>query len=115
MAADDPGSWSVEDQYLLGTGLLVAPLFEPSKRRRIYLPPGRWHRFESGEALTGPGWHIVPIDELPAVVLVRDGTRLRLAEPAQHSGELDWDGATEWRSGASRSTPSGSASSHAKH
>jgi len=103
---DDPGSWSVEDQYLLGTGLLVAPLFEPSKRRRIYLPPGRWHRFESGEALTGPGWHIVPIDELPAVVLVRDGTRLRLAEPAQHSGELDWDGATEWRSGASRSRPS---------
>jgi alpha-D-xyloside xylohydrolase len=31
---DDPGSWLVEDQYLLGTALLVAPLFEPADRRR---------------------------------------------------------------------------------
>jgi len=93
----DPGSWLVEDQYLLGTGLLVAPLFERAERRRVYLPPGRWRRFDSGEALEGPAWHTLQIDDIPAAILVRDGTSVRLAEPAQHTGELDWDGTTEWR------------------
>jgi alpha-D-xyloside xylohydrolase len=96
---EDPGSWLVEDQYLLGTDLLVAPLFEDAAERRVYLPPGRWHRFgdDEGAGHDGPGWHTLAIGELPAAVLVRDGASLRLAKPAQHSGELDWDGAREWQ------------------
>jgi hypothetical protein len=93
---EDPGSWLVEDQHLLGTGLLVAPLFEPADERDVYLPPGRWLRFDSGEALEGPAWHALPVEELPIGLLVRDGAALRLAEPAQHTGELDWEGAREW-------------------
>jgi alpha-glucosidase (family GH31 glycosyl hydrolase) len=95
----DPGSWLVEDQYLLGTDLLVAPLFEDSSERRVYLSPGRWQRFaeDEGTALDGPGWHMLEVDELPAAVLVRDGTAPRMAGPAQHTGELDWDGARGWR------------------
>jgi alpha-D-xyloside xylohydrolase len=93
----DPGSWLVEDQYLLGSGLLVAPLFDRSDRRSVYLPPGRWHRFESGETLDGPAWESVAIEDVPAVILVREGASVRLAGPAQHTGELDWDAATEWR------------------
>ena len=27
----------------------------------------------------------------------RDGASVPLAEPAQHRGELDWDGARRWR------------------
>jgi alpha-D-xyloside xylohydrolase len=98
----DPGSWLVEDQYLLGADLLVAPLFENASERRLYLPPGRWHRFAEDErtALDGPGWHLLEVGEVPAAMLVRDGASLRLAEPAQHTGELDWDGAREWRPAA---------------
>jgi len=92
-----PGSWLIEDEYMLGTELLVAPLFELADRRRVYLPPGRWRRFESGAALTGPGWHTASIDQIPAGLLVREGARLQLAEPAQHTGELDWEGARGWR------------------
>jgi alpha-D-xyloside xylohydrolase len=94
----DPGSWLVEDQYLLGTDLLVAPLFEEATERRVYLPPGRWHRFaeDEGAELDGPGWHVLAAEEIPAAVLVREGASLRLAEPAQHTGELDWDGARQW-------------------
>jgi alpha-D-xyloside xylohydrolase len=95
----DEGEWLVEDQYLLGTDLLVAPLFEDLPERRVYVPPGRWHRFaeDEGGALDGPGWHTVAVREVPAVVLACDGASLRLAEPAQHTGELDWDGARLWR------------------
>jgi alpha-D-xyloside xylohydrolase len=99
---DDPGSWIVEDQYLLGTDLLVAPLFESAAAERtVYLPPGRWERFaeDEGTALEGPRWHTLRVEEVPAVVLVRDGASLRLAEPAQHTGELDWAGARAWDPG----------------
>jgi alpha-D-xyloside xylohydrolase len=95
----DPGSWLVEDQFLLGTDLLVAPLFEDASERQVYLPPGRWHRFaeDEGTALDGPGWHRLAVEEVPAAVLVRDGAVVRITEPAQHTGELDWDGARSWR------------------
>jgi alpha-D-xyloside xylohydrolase len=95
----DPGSWLVEDQYLLGTDLLVAPLLQEAAERRVYLPPGCWRRFvdEEGRTLEGPGWQTLAISEVPAAVLVREGASLRLADPAQHTGELDWDGAREWR------------------
>jgi alpha-D-xyloside xylohydrolase len=95
----DPGSWLVEDEYLLGTDLLVAPLFENVSERAVYLPPGRWHRFaeDEGVSLDGPGWHTLAAEEVPAVVLVRDGAEVRLAQPAQHTGELDWAGARTWR------------------
>jgi alpha-D-xyloside xylohydrolase len=95
----DPGSWLVEDQYLFGTDLLVAPLFKDASERRVYLPPGRWHRFaeDEGVALDGPGWHTLAVQDVPAAVLVRDGAAVRLAEPAKHTGELDWDGARAWR------------------
>src|SRR5918996_738378 len=35
---DDPASWLIEDQYLFGSDLLIAPLFEPAPERRVYLP-----------------------------------------------------------------------------
>src|SRR5690606_11063083 len=30
---DDPGSWFVDDQYLFGSDMLVAPLFEQTRQR----------------------------------------------------------------------------------
>jgi len=100
---DDPGSWLVEDQYLLGSALLVAPLFESADRRRTYLPPGRWHRFDTGETLEGAQWHSIPIDDIPAALLVRDGAAVRVTDPAQHTGELDWEGAREFAQSKSAS------------
>ena len=94
---DDPGSWLVEDQYLLGPDLLVAPLFEGVPERLVYLPPERWLGFFDGAASEGPGWATIAPAEIPAVLLVREGARVRLAPPAQHTGELDWDAVTEWR------------------
>jgi alpha-glucosidase (family GH31 glycosyl hydrolase) len=39
---EDPTSWFVEDQYLFGTYILVAPLMEDNPGRNVYLPPGHW-------------------------------------------------------------------------
>jgi alpha-D-xyloside xylohydrolase len=93
----DPGSWLVNDQYVLGPDLLVGPMFESAPDRLVYLPPGRWLGFFDGAVHEGPGWTTIAPAEIPAVLLVRDGTRVPLARPAQHTGELDLDGAEGWR------------------
>ncbi|WP_309065499.1 NPCBM/NEW2 domain-containing protein [Microbacterium sp.] len=74
----DPGSYSVEanNEFLLGSDYLVAPVFTKSDvRNGIYLPAGeRWVDFwtgtvhEGGQVLNG---HPAPLDKLP--IFVRAG------------------------------------------
>jgi alpha-D-xyloside xylohydrolase len=97
----DPGSWHVEDEYLLGPDLLVAPLFESAPERPVYLPPARWLGFFDGESHEGPRWTTIAPAEIPAVLLVREGARIPLAPPAQHTGAIDWNAVEDWRPDAS--------------
>ncbi len=53
---DDPTTWHVDDQWLLGEHLLVAPQLDPSGRRRAYLPEGRWLDWWTDEIVDGPRW-----------------------------------------------------------
>jgi len=75
----DPGT-ALDDQYLLGNDLLVAPVLEPDCRvRRVYLPPGDWvDLWEPARRLRGPQWTEVPVgpDDMP--VFVRAGALLCL-------------------------------------
>ncbi|KPK58457.1 MAG: hypothetical protein AMK73_09300 [Planctomycetes bacterium SM23_32] len=88
---NDPTSWQVEDEYLFGRDLLVAPLLEDGARaRRVYLPPGTWHDFASGATHEGGRWHEVAAGEVPVVVLVRDGAALPMAEVVRSTDDLDW-------------------------
>lgn len=86
---DDPTSWMVEDQYLLGRDLLVAPLIEAADERRVYLPPGEWVDYQTGQRYGG-GWHRIASGPVPLVLLVRGSAVVPHTEPAQHTGELDW-------------------------
>lgn len=89
-APEDPTSWLIEDTYLLGTDLLVAPLMEEGTTRPVYLPPGQWIDFQSGAVHPGGQWHTLPAGPIPIILLVRDGTALPLIEPALSTDELDW-------------------------
>ncbi|WP_327270145.1 glycoside hydrolase family 31 protein [Streptomyces sp. NBC_01218] len=45
-----------EDAFLLGDGLLVAPVWEPGTvRRTVRLPRGRWYDTATGRSYEGPG------------------------------------------------------------
>lgn len=39
---EDPGCYSLEDQYMFGDDILVAPLFTENRTRQVYLPKGHW-------------------------------------------------------------------------
>lgn len=86
----DPGSWLIEDQYLLGADLLVAPLMEAgSTGRKVYLPPGEWIDYQSGESYRG-GWHAIEGGEIPVVLLVRSGSAIPHIPLAQSTATMDW-------------------------
>ncbi len=42
---NDPRTWTVDDQYLVGEDLLVAPVVAGEHEREVYLPRGEWIDF----------------------------------------------------------------------
>lgn len=80
---DDKKVGAISDQYMMGNSLLVAPLFEDSNRRKIYLPEGDWYNFNTNEKLVGGCEYeiVVEMDQMP--LFVKDGTILPLANPVQ--------------------------------
>jgi alpha-D-xyloside xylohydrolase len=84
---DDVKTWTLDDQYLLGGDLLVAPVFAGQNERDVYLPKGEWFDFWTGQRT--PGLQTVkitsPLDRIP--VFVKAGTLLPLAQPTLHTGD----------------------------
>ena len=88
---DDPTSWFIEDEYLFGTDILVAPLFEESSdRRKVYLPPGTWIDYQKGDVYPGAEWHSIAAGPLPVIMLVKEGAVIPLAGIAQSTDRIDW-------------------------
>ncbi len=73
---DDPAVGYLDNQYMLGDALLVAPIFRADGRVRFYVPAGAWTSLLDGSTLTGPGWfeQTHANDSLP--LLVRPGVVL---------------------------------------
>ncbi|MBC7448848.1 MAG: hypothetical protein H7330_12395 [Hymenobacteraceae bacterium] len=64
---------SENDAYFLGPDLLVAPVTQPSQRRRnLTLPAGRWYDFRTGALVSGAGHETIgvaaPLARTPLLV-----------------------------------------------
>ncbi|HTS19295.1 MAG TPA: TIM-barrel domain-containing protein [Verrucomicrobiae bacterium] len=87
---DDPGSWLVDDEYLFGSSILVAPLMHQNDTvRAVYLPPSTWIDYQTGKKYSG-GWQNIEAGKLPVVMLVRDGTAIPQIQLAQSTAQMDW-------------------------
>lgn len=87
---DDPGAWKVDDEYLFGSQILVAPLLESGiTSRTVYLPEGKWIDYQTEKVYEG-GWHKIEAGSLPIIMLVRDGSVLPHLKLAQSTSEMDW-------------------------
>jgi hypothetical protein len=69
LAPHDKRALTCDDQFLVGDGLLVAPVVHKGKRERdIYLPPGTWQDYWSDEVFEGQSVlekYPAPLDRLP--------------------------------------------------
>ncbi|WP_288853836.1 TIM-barrel domain-containing protein [uncultured Bacteroides sp.] len=87
---DDPGAWKVDDEYLFGSQILVAPLLESGiTGRTVYLPEGKWIDYQTEKVYEG-GWHKIEAGSLPIIMLVRDGSVLPHLKLVQSTAEMDW-------------------------
>ena len=81
---EDENTYQIDDEYMMGDSILVAPMvLEDGYERYVYLPEGNWYDFWTNKVYSGKQQYKVkaPIDRIP--VFVREGSLLPLAKPVQ--------------------------------
>lgn len=81
----DEQVWKIDNQYMMGDRVMVAPVIAGMTEREIYLPAGEWVDFwngtvyQGGQTITYPTpWDIIP-------VFVKQHSVLPLAQPTLHT------------------------------
>jgi len=86
--ASDRGAWGIDDQYLFGPALMVAPVtgFE-ARSREVYLPAGDWYEAQTGQKLSGARTiaAAAPRERIP--LFIRAGSIVPLGPDVQWTGE----------------------------
>jgi alpha-glucosidase len=82
---NDPIATAVDDQFMLGPELLIAPILrQGATARSLYLPAGIWFDFWTGEALRG-GRHVLAAANLETLpIFVRAGAILPMISASQY-------------------------------
>jgi alpha-D-xyloside xylohydrolase len=75
---EDRNCWNLDEQYMLGDSLLVAPVMSSDGVKQFYLPDGEWTNLLSGEKLNGPAWHEQKFDYFGMPLFVRPRAVLAL-------------------------------------
>jgi alpha-glucosidase len=86
---EDPRTYNLNQQFLFGRDLLVAPVLrEAVREQELYLPAGEWYDFSTGRAWSGGRSISVPVtlDSIP--VFVRAGAFVFRQPVVQHTGEM---------------------------
>ena len=68
---DDPACKYLDQQYMLGESLLVAPVFNPEGEASYYVPEGTWTNFLTGEKVEGGRWKTEKHSYLSVPLLVK--------------------------------------------
>lgn len=85
----DQAVWTIDDEYLFGSDILVAPLFDESGSRQVYLPEGKWVDYQTKKTY-GSGWNTIAAGDIPCVILVKKGSVIPHVPVAQSTSEIDW-------------------------
>lgn len=86
----DQGAWYVEDEYMFGSKMLVAPLLESGNSRNVYLPKGKWIDYQTGKVYEG-GYQTIEAGNIPCIILIKDGSVIPHAPLAQRTDQINWN------------------------
>ena len=89
LVLDAPGDarlHTVDDQYMVGDRMMVAPLFAGEPSRKVVLPAGSWHDFWTGEAVGGDTEIELPASTEKIPVYVKSGSIVPWADVGLHAG-----------------------------
>jgi len=88
----DPRVYDLDDEFMFGDALLVAPVTQAGATgRTVFLPPGAWIDYWSGQRYTGD--RTIEYAAAPEVMplLVRDGAIIPMLPPMTYAGEKPAD------------------------
>nr|WP_158748663.1 glycoside hydrolase family 31 protein [Acidobacterium sp. S8] len=103
---DDKNLQTIDDAYMMGDRMLVAPLFAGEAARKIVLPQGKWHDFWTGELVLSDSTFEVPASADKIPVFVKSGSVIPIAgvgastgDPGSHelTVQIYGDGHISWR------------------
>ncbi|HEY8185836.1 MAG TPA: TIM-barrel domain-containing protein [Pyrinomonadaceae bacterium] len=89
---DDPNTYNLDDEFMIGTDLLVAPILKPDVTRRlVYLPKGVWYDYWTNKKYDGGTMIAVdaPLETVP--MFVRAGAIMPAGPEQNYVGEKPAD------------------------
>lgn len=88
---DDPTTYNLDLQYMLGEALLVAPIYNERGERTVYLPEGQWIDYWTHEIYSGPRTLAlrVPLETLP--LYVRTNALIPTTEPVLFTSDAPFE------------------------
>ena len=89
---DDPNTYNLDDEFMIGNDLLVAPVVRPDVTRRlVYLPKGTWYDFWTNKKYEGGTMFTVeaPLETVP--MFVRAGAIIPMGPEMKYTGEKPQD------------------------
>jgi alpha-glucosidase len=89
---DDSNTQNLDDQFMVGTDLLVAPVMKPDvSRRLVYLPKGTWYDYWTNRKYEGGVTIAVdaPMETVP--MFVRGGAIIPMGPEMNYVGEKRFD------------------------
>jgi alpha-glucosidase len=89
---DDPNTYNLDDQFMIGNDLLVAPILKPDVTRRlVYLPKGVWYDYWTNQKYEGGKMVSVeaPLETVP--MFVRAGAIIPTWPEMKYVGEKPAD------------------------
>jgi alpha-glucosidase len=89
---EDPNTYNLDDEFMIGNDLLAAPVLKPDVTRRlVYLPKGTWYdywtnkKYEGGTMISADA----PLETVP--MFVRAGAIIPTAPEMNYTGEKPQD------------------------
>jgi alpha-D-xyloside xylohydrolase len=81
---EDRNTFYLSDEYMIGGGILAAPLTGSTNERNVYLPAGIWYDYNTNKKYEGGKSYLMKteLDQLP--IFIKEGTILPVAKPVEY-------------------------------
>jgi len=80
----DTNTYVIDDQYMMGDSVLVAPVVAGKNTREVYLPEGNWYSFWNSKKYYGSKRYEIKVELEQIPVFIKENTLLPLANPIEN-------------------------------
>ncbi len=90
---NDPEVYDIEDQFLYGSSVMLAPIYTPYDSRFVYLPEDSWllwkakNYLERNLQILKPGAHLINTDVSEIPIFIKHNSMIVLTKPMNYVGE----------------------------